>query len=62
MTRKEIDGMLAAATAHRDNALQILREHFDELEARNQETFWVRLYLLKKSEVEWLQKQKAEDE
>ena len=54
--------MLAAATSHRDNALKMLREHFDALEARNQETFWIRFYLLKKDEVEWLRKQKAEDE
>lgn len=54
--------MLANATAQRDRALQMLRENFDELEARNQETRWVKLYLLKKDEVEWLRKQKAEDE
>ncbi len=62
MKRKEIDRMLANATAQRDRALQMLRENFDELEARNQETRWVKLYLLKKDEVEWLRKQKAEDE
>ena len=38
----------------------MILEHFNELEARNQETFWVRLYLLKKAEVSWLEKQKAD--
>jgi hypothetical protein len=38
----------------------MMHDHFNELEARNQETFWVRLYLLKKAEVAWLEKQKAD--
>ena len=38
----------------------MIQEHFNELEARNQETFWIRLYLLKKAEVAWLEKQKPD--
>lgn len=40
----------------------MIKEHFDELQARNQETFWVKLYLVKKAEVEYWQQQKGDDE
>ncbi|WP_157627045.1 hypothetical protein [Spirosoma luteum] len=60
MTRKELDTLLANAILQRDRAQKMILEHFNELEARNQETFWVRLYLLKKAEVIWLEKQKAD--
>lgn len=62
MTRKEIDNLLVNATIQRDRAQKMIRERFSELEARNQETFWVKLYLVKKAEVDWLRKQKASDE
>jgi hypothetical protein len=60
LTQNEIDSLLANAILQRDRALRMMHDHFNELEARNQETFWVRLYLLKKAEVAWLEKQKAD--
>jgi hypothetical protein len=62
VTRKQIDGLLENATLQRDRAQKMIREHFDELQARNQETFWTKLYLVKKAEVDWLKKQRADDE
>lgn len=62
MTRKEIESLLKNAETQRDRAHRMIKEHFDELQARNQETFWVKLYLVKKAEVEYWQQQKGDDE
>lgn len=53
VTQKEIDSLLDSAIRQRDRAQRMIREHFDELEARNQATFWMKLYLVKKAEAEY---------
>ena len=62
MTKKEIQKQLAGAKAQRDYARRMLRENFDALEAKNEETRWFRLYLNKKAEVEWLENQVPDDD
>jgi hypothetical protein len=62
MTRNQIDSLLANSRLQRDRAQKMIKEHFDELQARNQETQWINLYLVHKAQVEWLEKQKPDDE
>lgn len=40
----------------------MLREHFDDLEKKNQNIYWMNIYLSNKAMVEWLKKQKPDDE
>ena len=62
MTRKEINNRLTNAQMQRDRAFRMFSEHFDDLQKRGEETFWIKLYLVKKAEVEYWKKQKADDE
>jgi hypothetical protein len=62
MTRKVLESLLANAILQRDRAGQLLREHFDDLEKRNQVSYWMNIYLTNKEMVKWLQKQKPDDE
>lgn len=60
VTQKEIDSLLDSAIRQRDRAQRMIREHFDELEARNQATFWMKLYLVKKAEAEYWRTKKPD--
>ena len=62
MTQKQIDSLLANSRVQRDRAQRMIHEHFDDLEAKNQASYWVNLFLVHKAQVEWLEKQKPDDE
>lgn len=61
MTRKQIETLLTIHRAQRDRAKRLLDEHYYELEERNEETYWLNLYIKHKRAVEWLESQTPED-
>lgn len=62
MTRKQIDSLLANSRLQPDRAQRMIHEHFDDLETTNQASSWVNLSMVHKAQVEWLEKQKPDDE
>ncbi len=62
MTRTELDRMLQISISQRDWAKRMIDEQFERLDARNELTYWFKLYLVHKDAVEWLKKQKADND
>ena len=61
MTQKQIELLLATHRAQRDRAKRMLDQHYHELEERNQETYWIDLYIRHKEIVDWLETQTRDD-
>lgn len=62
MTQKQIERLLTTHRAQRDRAKRMLDQRYSELEERNEETYWIDLYVKHKDIVEWLEAQNHADE
>ena len=62
MTREQINYLLASSRSQRDYAKRMIDEQFYRLDKRNDLTRWFSLYLLHKSAIEWLEKQRTDDD
>ena len=61
MNQKQIDYLLRVHRGQRDRAKRMLDERYQELEKRDEETEWIRVYVKHKGIVEGLEAEKPDD-